>query len=129
MAAVLSPAAWQGIWFAACGLLAAIGILRRYSKALRAASAWLIPALVLGLLISLSGMWASRPSGIFREAVLRGKEVTARFEPLEDATARFALPGGSVVLLGESVRDWVEIHSAENRGWVKQTDLLPLLSP
>ncbi len=129
IAAVLSPTVWQGLWFAACGLLAAIGILRRHSKALRAASAWLIPALVLGLLVSLAGMWASRPAGIFREAVLRGNEITARFEPLDDATARFSLPGGSVVLLGESVRDWIEIHSAENRGWVKQNDLLPLNIP
>ncbi len=126
LASALSLPNWQRLWFATCWILAAAGILRRTSPRFRIATPWLLPLLFSLLLLSIAGLFASKPSGLLHEAVLQGETITARFEPLDDATPRFALPGGSIVTRLQTTRDWTLIQSNQNQGWVPTKALLPL---
>lgn len=117
---------WQALLIAGCWLLAAAGLGRRWLPALRQASAWILPALGLLTLLAGAGVYGSRPGPMLREAVLRGETVTARFEPLADATEHFSLPGGSVVEVADRVRTWVKIEADGKRGWVEKGKVLTL---
>lgn len=115
---LLPPHRWQLALLTFCWLLAGVLILNRISPRMRAIAPWSLPSLVTACLLTALGVWASNPSPLEQEAVLQGDTVTARFEPLEDATAHFTLPGGSVVRIGETSRNWVRITSDDKKGWI-----------
>lgn len=125
-AGILNAGHWQLAFLSLCWLGAAFGLARRFFSPLRLAGAWVFPLLLVLLLLSGAGTWASRPGHFFDEGVVLGNSVTARFEPLPDATEHFSLPGGSVVTLVEQNRNWRRIRSENNSGWVPEASVLPL---
>jgi tetratricopeptide (TPR) repeat protein len=125
-AGLLDPGQWQKSFLTVCWLFAAFGLSRRFSLKLRLAGAWIFPVLFLLLVILGTGTWASRPGHFFDEGVVLGESVTARFEPLPDATEHFSLPGGSVVTLLEQNRNWRRIRTEDTSGWVPENDVHPL---
>lgn len=125
-AGMLDPAHWQLAFISLCWLGAAFGLSRRFSPRLHLAGAWVFPLLFVFLLIFGAGTWASRPGHFFDEGIVLGDSVTARFEPLPDATEHFSLPGGSVVKLVEQNRNWRRIRTEDASGWVPEASVLPL---
>ncbi|MDA3872743.1 MAG: tetratricopeptide repeat protein [Kiritimatiellae bacterium] len=125
-AGILDAAHWQLAFIALCWLGAAFGLARRFSSRLHLAGAWVFPLLLVLLLLFGAGTWASRPDHFFDEGIVLGDSVTARFEPLPDATEHFSLPGGSVVTLVEQNRNWRKIRTEENSGWVPEESVWPL---
>ncbi len=125
--AFLPPEIWRRIWFLSLWALALFGIARMKLDQVRQAGPWVFPLLAGLLLLGGWGIWASSPLPARKEAVLLGEEVTARFEPHENATAHFALPGGSVVRVEESTRQWTRIRANDNLGWVPDDRLSPLV--
>jgi hypothetical protein len=126
MAGFLSPEAWQTALVAVCWVLAILLLLGRFLPRVRAASPWTLPSTAVALLFTLTGVWLSRPAPLTHEAVLKGDTITARFEPLDDATAHFTLPGTSVVRFSEQTRDWLRITADGKQGWVHTDQALPL---
>jgi tetratricopeptide (TPR) repeat protein len=114
----LTPTAWQKSFLVSCWLIAGVGILSLAVPQVRNARAWTLPLLIFLLILTGCGTLFSRPTGLQQEAVLNGNVVTARFEPLTDATEHFSLPGGSVVHVKQVSRNWVQIVSDEKSGWV-----------
>jgi len=114
----LTASQWQIAWVASCWLLAALGLSRRWIAPLRSSGPWLFPVLFLLTIGTAFGVWGSRPGPISTEGVLRGDTVTARFEPLDDATEHFSLPGGSVVQLTGESREWLRVMADEKTGWI-----------
>ena len=121
-----APETWQTACIAIAWILASTLLLSRVHNRVRAALPWAAPPLLLGLVLAGAGVWASRPGPLAKEAVLRGGTVTARYEPLDDATAHFTLPAGSIVRHTERTRDWVRIAADDKQGWVPRGQLLPL---
>jgi len=122
----LRPAQWQLGFIASCWLFAGLGIAGFRFSSIRESSAWTLPLVGLLLIGGAAGVWASRPSRSFHEAVLKDQSVTALFEPLPDSTEYFSLPGGSVVTLLDHSRNWYKISAAEKEGWVQQDQLIEL---
>lgn len=76
---------------------------------------------VVGLLAGSAGMvaghgWRERP-----EAVVLGRDVQSLFAPLENATAHFKLPEGSLVRLEEHSGEWVKVQAGDKQGWIHQS--------
>jgi hypothetical protein len=122
----LAPGTWRTMLVAVCWILAALLTLGRFVPRIRAAAPWTIPSMVAVLLVAAAGVWFSRPSPLEQEAVLTGGTVTARFEPLDDATAHFTLPGTSIVRVTDRTRDWLRITADGNQGWIHIDQALPL---
>ncbi|MCC5849542.1 MAG: hypothetical protein JJU29_15785 [Verrucomicrobia bacterium] len=125
--AFLPQRMWHNIWYLSLWTLALFGIARMKLDKIRDASPWVFPLLACLLIFSGWGVWASSPRPAQKEAVLLGEEITARFEPHENATAHFALPGGSVVRVEETTRQWTRIRANENIGWVPSDSLSRLM--
>lgn len=125
----LAPQSWQTAFLALAWILAALLLLARYRTRTRRQLPWTAPPLALALLLAGAGVWASRPAPLAREAVLRGDTVTARFEPLDDATPHFTLPGGSIVRHTDRTRNWIRIAADGKQGWVPRDHLLLLENP
>lgn len=125
-AGILDASRWQLGFISLCWLTAAYGLSRHFIPKLRSADAWVFPLLILLLAAFGAGTQAGRPGHFFKEGVVLGDSVTARFEPLPDATEHFSLPGGSVVKLLEQNRNWRRIQTEESIGWVPESRIQPL---
>lgn len=121
-----TAAQWQTAFLALCWALALYGAALRFRPAWRGSAAWVLPLLILGLALAGAGVWASRPSPLAHEAVLRGDTITARFEPLDDATAHFTLPGASIIRFTDRTRGWLRITAEGKEGWIPQQEALLL---
>lgn len=133
ISAFLPHKLWRGLWFTGLWLLAAYGLVFRTSPRLRPrlkdAAPWVIP-LTIFLTIGLgTGVWASRITPALQEAVVLGEEVIARFEPHDNATTHYQLPGGSIVRIEAHTRQWTRILHGDRSGWIPRDQLHPLFSP
>ena len=111
-------------------IFAGLGLAGQFAPRLRPARIWMLPPAGLLLLLAAGGTWASSPSRFRDEAVVVDEhEVTARFEPLPDATEHFSMPGGSVIRITSQSRDWVRIESDGKTGWVRENSVRRLIHP
>ncbi|MCX5696425.1 MAG: tetratricopeptide repeat protein [Candidatus Omnitrophica bacterium] len=57
-------------------------------------------------------------------AVVIAKEIEAKFEPLEKATAYFTLPEGTKVMVVDSSGNWLKVKRSDNKvGWVDRAGI------
>jgi tetratricopeptide (TPR) repeat protein len=123
---LLSARTWQLAVLVCAWILGGVGMVRKRVPGLQAASLWILPLASVLLLVSAAGAYAMGPGQLNREAVAAGETLTSRFEPLEDATEHFSVPGGSVVEVLESTRDWSRIRVDGKTGWVPDRQLIPV---
>lgn len=123
----LSTRQWQATLIVICWLFAGWGLLCRWIKPLQKAKAWVYPLFVSAIALTSVGTWSTLPSRFEKEAVVGSKTVTARFEPLSDATEHFTLPGGTLVKAIDQNRNWVRIQVGDKNGWVLESDVLKLI--
>jgi len=76
---------------------------------------------LVGLLAASTGMVASHGWRARPEAVVLGRDVQGLFAPLENATAHFKLPEGSLVRVQEHSGDWVKVQAGDKQGWIRQS--------
>lgn len=121
-----TPKTWQTVFLGGCWITAATGILITWIPRMKPTALWVLPPLFTLLAVAGAATWASLPSRFTSEGVVRGPEQITRFEPLPDATEQAALPGGTVVQVLESTRNWVRIESGDTRGWIPEEHLVQL---
>ena len=126
LAGFLDTHHWQWALIASCWLFAGFGLLQGRMSSLRSLSPWVFPLSALCILLSIAGLWATRPSQWMQEAVVLPETINTRFEPLPDATEHFSIPGGSVVKIQSQSRNWLRIAAAEKSGWVEADKLIGL---
>lgn len=117
---------WQVLFMCAAWLVGLTGLFRTRSALVRQTAAWVLPAGVVVLFISAASLISLQPSALSSEAVARPATLTSRFEPLEDSTEHFSVPGGSIVQILEEVRGWTRIQVGEKTGWVQTPELILL---
>jgi tetratricopeptide (TPR) repeat protein len=103
-------------------LLAALFIRRARAGLLKFG---LLPTALLLLAGGGYGQW--RAFRTHPEAVVTQAGTTARFSPLEGATAHYKIPEGSIVRQRNSdPKGWMEVEYDRKRGWVKEEQLIRL---
>ncbi|MGA0333725.1 MAG: SH3 domain-containing protein [Kiritimatiellia bacterium] len=123
MTGILDAGEWQALFLISCWAVAGFGIAGLFFRQLRKLFLWILPLAGIWLFAGAAGVWFSRPSLYFQEAVLSDLTVTVHFEPLSDSTEHFSLPGGSVVQLIEKSRDWYKISAGDREGWVRENQV------
>ncbi|WFB35336.1 hypothetical protein P3T73_14325 [Kiritimatiellota bacterium B12222] len=128
MAGFMTTKQWQWTLIISCWIFAGFGMLQYRIPQFKTAAAWVFPLAGLLILSSIAGTWATLPAHWTKEAIVMPEHVTARFEPLPDATEHFSIPQGTLVILGEKSRNWVRIRSGENQGWIPSDSVISLES-
>jgi hypothetical protein len=121
-----TPSTWQTVFLAGCWITAALGLLTTLHPRFRSVAFWTLPPAVVLLCLAGFATWASLPSHFLSEAVIKGPQGITRFEPLPDATQQNALPGGTVVTVLDSSRDWLQVDTGEVTGWIQEADVVKL---
>jgi len=102
-------------WICAAMLAAAIMLRRQRGLLLK-----MFGLLILPLLLAFAGVAAWNIMLARDEAVVVGEECQALFAPIEDSTAHFTLPVGSIVSVKSRSDGWRQIEVDDMSGWIPE---------